>query len=184
MRNTIILCVAMAAFAVLGAWLHAQPSKAFQAVQLSMDRDDPALMAPWLDLTALRSNIKNREAARLSAGLPKEGSPGLGGLLGLLGQALAEGFVGALTQGAATPEGVLAMLRAAATAAVPLPGKTPRTPSESLFGQARTELFGFDRYVVTTPLTGGANLQLVFARQGTRWLLSDLDVSKAAGETL
>jgi hypothetical protein len=174
----------VAALAVLGAWLHAQPSKAYQAVQLSMDRDDPALLAPWLDLPALRANIKSREAARLQGGLPPSGQGGPGGLLGLLGQVLTESVVGALVQGAATPEGVLAMLRGAAAAAPDIPDKAPRTPSERLFGRAGTELIGFDRYVVSAPLKGGAMLKLVFARQGTKWLLSDLDVSKASGDTM
>lgn len=184
MRTTIILCVSIAVLAVFGAWLHAQPSKAYQAVQLSMDRDDPALLAPWLDLEAIRSNIKSREAARLQGGMPPPGQGGPGGLLGLLGQVLADSVIGALVQGVTTPEGVLAMLRAAAAAAPDVPGKTPSTPSERLFGRASTELVGFDRYVVSAQLKGNAVLKLVFARQGTQWKLSDIDVSKAAGDSL
>ncbi|MBI4803617.1 MAG: DUF2939 domain-containing protein [Desulfovibrio sp.] len=177
MRNTIILCVTMAALGVFAAWLHAQPGKAFNTVQMAMDRDDAAMLAPCLDLAALRSNIKNREAAKLSGGIPKEGVPGL---LGLIGQALADSVVGALAQGMATPETILAMLRGAAATAPELPGKSPRTPAERLFGQAKTELIGFDRYVVTTPMRGNSVLRLVFSRQGTKWLLSDFEVTTAS----
>lgn len=177
MRNTIILCVLIAAMAVGGAWLYSQPSKAYQAVQLAMDRDDPALLAPWLDTAALRSNIKNREAAKLPP-LGPDAQPGLPGLLGMLGQALADSVLGALTQNLATPEGVLALLRGAAAGAQPPEGKTPRTPSERLFAQASAELFGFDRYVVTAPLGAKAALMLVFTRQGAKWLLSDIEVKQ------
>jgi hypothetical protein len=177
MRNTIILCSAMAVLGVFAAWLHAQPGKAFNTVQMAMDRDDAAMLAPCLDLPTLRSNIKNREAAKLPGGMPKEGVPGL---LGLLGQALADSVLGVLAQGVATPEAILAMLRGAAATAPDLPGKSPRTPSERLFGQAKTELIGFDRYVVTTPMRGNAVLRLVFSRQGTKWLLSDFEVASAS----
>jgi len=179
MRTTIILCVTIAVFGVFGAWLHAQPGKAFNTVQTAMDRDDAAMLAPCLDLTALRSNIKNREAAKLPGEMPKEGVPGL---LGLLGQALADTVIGALAQGMATPEGILALLRGAAASAPDLPGKSPRTPSERLFGQAKTELIGFDRYVVSAPMKGGSVFTLVFSRQGTQWKVSDLEVVKPSGQ--
>jgi len=180
MRNTIILCVLIAAMAVGGAWLYVQPSKAFQAVQLAVDRDDPALLAPWLDAQALRSNLKNREAAKLPAPLGPDAQTGLPGLFGMLGQALADTVLGAITQNLATPEGVLALLRGAAAGAQTPPNKTPRTPSERLFAQASAELFGFDRYVVSAPIRPNAMLQLVFTRQGTKWLLSDIEVKPIA----
>ena len=179
MRNTIILCVAIAVLGVFGAWLHAQPGKAFNTVQMAMDRDDAAMLAPCLDLAALRSNIKNREAAKLPGDMPREGIPGL---LGLLGQALADSIFGALAQGVATPEGILALLRGAAASAPDLPGKTPRTPSERLFAQAKTELIGFDRYVVSAPMKGGSVFILVFTRHGAQWQVSDLEVVKPAGQ--
>lgn len=185
MRNTIILCVLIAAMAVGGAWLYTQPSKAFQAVQLAMDRDDPSLLAPWLDAQALRSNLKNREAAKLPGalqpGAPGSGNqPGLPGIFGMLGQALADSVLGAITQNLATPEGVLALLRGAAAGAQTPEGKTPRTPSERLFAQVSTELLGFDRYVVSAQFRPNAVLQLVFTRQGTKWLLSDIEVKPVA----
>lgn len=179
MRTTIILCVSIAAMAVFGAWLHAKPGRAFQDLQIAMDRDDPALMAPLLDLDALKSNIKNREAAKLSQAAPKDGP---GALMGLFGQALADSVIGALVQGVVSPEGVLAMLRGAAASAPEIPGKAPKTPSERLFGQASTELIGFNRYVATAHLKGDAVLRLVFARTGTAWRLSDIEIAKAKGE--
>lgn len=176
MRYTALVFVLVAGIGTLGAWMHAQPGKAYMAVQTAMDRDDPAMLAPLLDLEAIRSNMKNREAARLSPGAPGDGP---GGLLGLFGQALADSVIGAFVQGVATPEGVLALLRGAAASAPPAEGKTPRTPSERLFGQASAELSGFDRYVVSAPMRGGAALRLVFARQGVKWLLSDIELAKA-----
>ena len=179
MRNTIIICIVVAALGVFGAWLYSQPGKALSAVQTAMDRDDPALLAPWLDLAALRSNIKNREATKLPEGMSKGGP---GGFLGLLGQALAESFIGALVQGMATPEGLLAVLRGAAANALEVESKTPHTPSERLFGHAKTELIGFDRYVVSAPMKDGTLFKLVFARQGTEWKMSDLEIVTASGE--
>ena len=179
MRNTVIIAILIAGIGALGAWMYAQPGKTFATVKAAMDRDDPAMLAPVLDAPALRANIKSREAAKLSPHLPQEGPAGL---LGMLGQALAEGVVGALTQGAATPEGVLALLRgAAASAQEPARAgqpQAPRTPSERLFANARTDLSGFDRYLVSAPLKGGQTLILVFTRQGTTWLLSDLELSR------
>lgn len=178
MRTTIILCIVLVGLGVLGSWMYVQPGKAVTAVQTAMDRDDPALLAPWLDLDALRSNLKNREAAKLP------GPDGPGGLLGLLGHALADTVIGALAQGVATPEGVLALLRGAAASSPGIEGKTPRTPSERLFSQASTKLLGFHRYVVSAPMRGDAVLQLVFVRHGTKWLLSDLVVATPAKESL
>jgi len=178
MRNTIIVVILVAGIGGFCAWMAAQPVKAYHAVQNAVDRDDPAMLAPWLDLAAIRSNIKSRETAKLPSELPKDG---IGGLLGLFGQALAESVIGALVQGMATPEGVLAMLRAAAANAPVPDGGTPRTPSERLFGQAKAELSGFDRYIVSAPMRGGATLKLVFARQGTKWLLSDVLAVPAQG---
>lgn len=175
MRYTALVIVLVVGVGTLGAWMYAQPGKTYQAVQTAMDREDPAMLAPLLDLEAIRSNIKNREAAKLSPGTPPDGPAGL---LGLFGQALADSVIGAFVQGVATPEGVLALLRGAAASAVPAEGKTPRTPSERLFAQASTELIGFDRYVVSAPMRGGSALRLVFSRQGTKWLLSDIELAK------
>jgi len=181
MRYTALVIVLVVGVGALGAWIHTQPSKAVLAVQTAMDRDDPSLLAPWLDLEALRSNIKNREASKLPGEMPTDmPGDGFGSLLGLFGKALADSVIGALVQGVATPEGVLAMLRGASASAISPEGAAPATPSERLFAQARTQLIGFDTYVVSAPMRGGSTLKLVFKRHGTRWLLSDLAVSPPA----
>lgn len=181
MRNTLLIAILVAGLGALGAFLYAQPGKAFNTVKLAMDRGDAALLASVLDAPSMRSNMKNREAAKLSPTIPQDGPAAL---LGMLGQALAEGVIGVLAQGAATPEGVLALLRSMAAAAQdppqPTPSLAPRTPSERLFANAKTELSGFDRYAVSAPLKDGHTLVLVFARQGSAWLLSDVAFVKQA----
>lgn len=178
MRNTIAICILVVGLGVFGAWLYVQPGKAVQGVKTALDQNDPAQLAPWLDLPALRSNIANRQTAKL----PGASNDGPAGLLGLFGQALADMMIGAAVQGVATPEGLLALLRGAAASAPVPEGAQPRTPSERLFARARTELSGFDRYIVTAPLKAGTELKLVFFRQGTNWRLSDLEIATASGD--
>ena len=178
MRKTYIAALVMAVLAVGGSWIYAQPGKAYLAIQAAMDRDDPALLAPYVDFAALRSNIKNREAARLSSTL----SPDAPGFLGLLGSALKDLVVGSVAEGLGTPEGVLAMLRgAAASQGLGADDPAPATPSQRLFTRAHTNLLDLQRYMVNAPLRGGATLQLLFTRDGTVWKLTDITIVTQTG---
>jgi len=174
MRNTLIAAIAVAILAVGGSWIYAQPGKAYLAVQTAMDRDDPALLAPHVDFAALRSNIKNREAAKL----PPEMAPDAG-LLGLLGSALKDLVLGTVAESMSTPQGVLTMLRgAAASQGMGQEEAAPATPSQRLFVNAHSKLLDLRRYVVNAPLRGGATLQLLFTRGGLDWKLTDIAVVK------
>lgn len=180
MRKTYIAAIVMAVLAVGGAWIYTQPAKAYQAVQVAMDRDDPVLLEPYVDFMALRSNLKNREAAKL----PLELSPDTPGFLGLLGSALKDLMLGTMAESVSTPQGVLAMLRGAAVSqGVGQDDAAPATPSRRLFARAHAKLLDLHRYVVNAPLRGGVTLQLLFTRDGTVWKLTDIAVVKNAEGT-
>ncbi len=178
MRNAFIAVAIAVAIGIVGVLMHAQPSRTLDAFAAAVDARDPALLAPYVDLDALRANLRARGSGPLAGALPPGGAAGP---LGLMLQGMADAVVGALVQGVATPEGVLTLL-SGIVAGADQGNKdmgadtTGPTPSRRLFSKARTKLDGLDTCVVTLPQGRGAPVMLILTRRGLDWVLTDVGV--------
>lgn len=158
---------ALAAAALLLAWLLISPRVTVLRMQAAAQDRDADALAAHIDFLAVREDLKEQVNAYVMAGVAEESD---GNDFAALGGLFASVVVEKLVDAFVTPSGLVMLMEGEDPGldfGRPNTGGTPRKPLD----EARYRYLGWDRFAVIVPTEDGAETQFVLERQGLRWRL-------------
>lgn len=175
-----IAAIALALILVL-AYAVAGPYLAMRGIDRAVSARKYGDLARYVDFPALRSNIKAQMQDRIARRYAQEAGAGaLVGAVRTLADQVSENAVNMMV----TPAGIGVLLsgdafvRQLASAAETggTPGAAQVQPRTAPMREAQTRYESLSRFTASVPNRSGKPVVFVFARQGLRWKLVDIDM--------